>query len=257
VRVAPSEVRINLDPAALLYLNKLGIRQRNQIPGRAVELPHVIWEVDKNRLPGITDRDLTKQWMRYFSGVYVSIAKLRGKDSAVVLLLKTTTTPARFGIEAFCPEPQLLAPLEKRDLLAKIGEDPAVANLDIRYKFGLYEDTLCPVVFVWQNATRDVLVTNEYHLNNPEQFLAIDRVGTTSGLLNFIGALSVMNVQDPAGAHYSRFPGLMREAMNAHADEWLRWFGHYSKEKVLISTKHLLVDSENSEHYFYHYTYKV
>jgi hypothetical protein len=249
--MSSTPIRINLDPAAVLYLNKLRLRQRAQIPPQAIELPHFSWSVEKSRLPGMSDKDLTKQMMSGLAAGFRASAS-SAADSGFVALIRMSSTPKDYSFEAMMPFEQVLQVVTDPKRRAAMQGTPGV---DIVHKYGLIDDVRCPVVFMWRSATKDVLITNEFHLGKPEQFLAIDRVGTTSGFLNFLGALNLLQAQDEDAKVYSSlFPQLLKDAMAARADEWLRWFHHCVAERAVTAPKQILVDRNHPETYFYDYS---
>lgn len=250
--MSPEAFRINLDPASVLYLGKLALRKRDGIPRDAIELPRFAWSLDKQRLPGITDRDIVKNFMRALASAWRAM-QTRPDDDGFVALVRLTSTPDRFDFEMHCPYEQVLAPLAEAAARKKLVDHPSVAGLDIQHKYALM-DARCPVVFMWRHKTQDVLITNEYHTQNPQQFLAIDRVGTTSGFLNFIGALNLMSAMGEEMTYTKQLPLLMRDAMAARADEWLRWFHHHVDERVIFERRRLFVDPRHPESYFYDYS---
>lgn len=254
--MADVHLQISLDPASVLYFKKLSLRTRTQIPNGVIALPYLDWSADRSRLPGQSDKDITKGWMRYFAIMLAASGRRLGTDTGFVALIRVKSTQEQFSISVCAPCPDFIEPLRGPNPGAHMRNDPVPAGLDIKYKFALL-DTRCPVVFIWRKATNQVLVTNEHHLQNPEQFLAIDRVNTTSGFLNFIGSLQLLSLADGTEAHYNRLPGLMRQAMTARADEWLRWFSHLADEHVLFAPSRVLIDPQNPERYFYDYASKA
>lgn len=243
--MAPELLRINLDPSSVLYLRKIAVRRR---PIRnAIPLPGFTWQAERNRLRDVTDREVGKNMMRAVA--YSWRATLRDGDAAFVSLIKFTVTPDRFHFRMDCPHQKVLDPLGDK------AAREALASVDVRHKYALM-DELCPIAFVWNHAAREVLITNEFHISNPAQFLAIDRVGTTSGLLNFIGAFNIMQMQDRYDELKTIMPRLLKEAMAARADEWLRWLNHLIDERTLLEPKRLYVDKDNPETYFYDYSAK-
>ena len=113
-----------------------------------------------------------------------------------------------------------------------------------------------PIVFMWRHQTQDVLITNQFQMQSPLQFLAIDRVGTTSGFLNFVGTLNLMSAASEEAEYVKLLPQLLKDAMAAHADEWLRWFHHHVSEHVILDPRRLLMEREHPERYYYDYSGK-
>ncbi len=242
---------LNLDPAAVLYLKKISLRTRVEITTHATELPFFAWSIEKANIPGVSDKDLTRNFMRALASAWRAMQK-PDSDGGFVALIKVSTSEDRFGIQIHCPFKQVLAPLTDPVARKMVADDTAASTVNIQHKFALI-DTRCPVVFLWRHATDDVLITNDFHFGNPRQFLAIDRVGTTSGFLNFIGALNLLVACGEEAGFVSRVPDLLKDAMAARADEWLRWLMHQVQKRVVFDPKRVLVDSRHPETYFYDY----
>jgi hypothetical protein len=252
----PVRIDINLTPAEFLYFNKLALRTRDGFPASAIPLPSVVWEADTARMSK-NPRELIKMLMRYFAGTAAASGRRLGHDYGFVVLVSVTITPNDYSVTAYCPRADILDPLKRPRGLEQFGRDPAYAVPDILFK-AAFPDTLCPVVVLWRHATRDVLITNEQHLKNPEYFLAIDLVNTTSGFLNFIGVLKLLDYaytsERAVAPHFARIPTMMREAIHARSDEWMRWLAHLMDKQMLFSEKHIFVDATNPERYYYNYS---
>ena len=244
-------LRISLDPASVLYVRKIAERKRPI--QTAIPIPGFTWDADRKRLPGVTDRSVAKQIM---TALALAWRAMHGDaDAAFVSLVKFEVTPDHFHFGMNCPHQKVLAPLAAKSERDMVAAHPDLADLGIRHKYALM-DELCPIVFVWQHAGPEVLITNENHVGNPAQFLSIDRVGTTSGLLNFIGAFNLMLLQDDQETLEAMIPRLLKDAMDARADEWLRWLNHLTTQQVLFDPKRLFVDKNDPESYFYDYAGK-
>ena len=70
-------------------------------------------------------------------------------------------------------------------------------NLPIMVRAAFIPDTQIPLVFHFDRNAKRLTVSNEHHLTAPAQFLLPDRGDTTSGLLNAIGVLSLINAANP------------------------------------------------------------
>jgi hypothetical protein len=239
---------ISLDPASVLYFQKLAVRKR-PIPAGTIPLPGFIWEAERARLKGASDKDMVKQFMSAIAYGWRAVQK--AGDAAMVALIRVTTEPDRFEFAVSCANPAVIEPLDPK-YRDRVGNLP---DVDIRHRYAI-TDQLCPVVFGWQKAKNEILITNEYHFANPNQFLAIDRVGTTSGFLNFIGALGILLFKEEEKEFTSALPALLKDAMTSRADEWLRWIHHLKDERALFAPKRILVERNNPETWFYDYSGK-
>jgi hypothetical protein len=252
----PITTTIDLDPAEILYLNKLLLRKRADIPAEVSPLPSFAWRMDKLNAPDVSDRELTKGFMRALAMSWRAVRKPHEGD-AFVALVQVSPDAAHYSIHLHCPFADVVDGLRDPSGRKRIAENTAVRTLDVQHKYGLVAGRVCPVVFAWRPDTEDVLVTNEFHFENSAQFIAIDRVTTTSGFLNFIGALSLLDHFDQyAQSFAARVNELLRDGINHRTDEWLRWLLQRVQEQVLLDPARLLVDAKNPEHYYYDYSSK-
>ena len=242
-------VTINLDPAAVLYREKLLIRTRGEIGPEVIELPSFTWEIEKKRVPDLGDKDMVRNWMRYLAIASAAVAEKTKGDLAFVVLVRIQSDDRTFSLAVHCPYSQIVEPLwDKATLESRfVGTTP-----DIRHKYALL-DAQCPVVVAYSAASNEVLLTNENHIGNPMQFLEPEHCSTTSGLLNFIGALSLLEALKPDDAPHERAGEWVKSAIAARNDEWLRWFFHLAAERVVLDPKRILVVPDSPETYFYDY----
>lgn len=245
-------VNIKLDPAAVLYRKKLLLRSRAGISSKAVELPSIKYTIQKKK-PDFNLRDTVKDWMRYLAYGCSALAKSFGQDLAFVALIRISSEKDPFTISMYCPYPQIFKPLRDSDALKHLAAEAGTP--EIWHKYGLLEG-LCPLVFQYSRASNEVLITNENHLTNPTQFLNTDYCKTTSGLLNFIGALSILEAENTSGTatHYQAAEAWMKSAMNSKRDEWLRWFYHLADRTVFFEPDRILVEPNHPETYYYNYS---
>lgn len=124
----PKRFDINLTPAEVLYLNKLGLRTREDLPKAAIPLPSVAWDADPKRLSATGSREMTKMWMRYFAGMVAASGRQHGRDDGLVVLMKPTFTQEPFGVTAYCSRPDVIQPLKTKQGLDRFGSDPAYAD---------------------------------------------------------------------------------------------------------------------------------
>ena len=245
-------ITLQLNPAEVLYRKKILLRRRENMPSNLLTLPSFKWDIEKSRMAGVDDREILKTWMRYLAWVLAACAKATGaKTLSFVALALPASDEKTFSLRVSCPYPQILAPLKSRSELQKIAE--ANSGISIHHKYGL-TDLLCPVAFVYESAGNHVLIINEHHLSNPMQFLEIDKCRTTSGFLNFLGSFNLLQELDDASSLADKLPQLMRDAMHARSDEWLRWFFHSNEKSVLFDPSRIFVDQKNPERFFYHYS---
>jgi hypothetical protein len=245
----PKAVKLNLDPATLLYRAKLFTRGTQDIPRSLVELPSFAWEIPKAKLSRDLDsKSVIRNWMRYFALVTASMAKARKQDVVYVALIQFSDTPERYSISMKCAHLEVIEPL----LDPKLREALVDEDVSIQYKFALL-DTLCPVVFSCSAADKRVLVTNENHQRDPHQFLDVERCNLTSGMLNFIGSIHMLNAAGLEDEYLGSFSSWIQEAMRLRRDEWLRWFFHLAERNVLFAPGNFRVDPTNPESFVYDY----
>jgi hypothetical protein len=247
-------LNLSLDPAAVLYRQKVLLRQRSEIAPDAVPLPSFSWGIERQRAGGMSEKAMVKQWMRYLAVAVAAAARQRRLNQlALVSLIEIGGDAQHFHFQLYCPFPEILQPLNDTAARLRLEKDGDLMNLDLHYKFALPE-TLCPMAFLYDRSKNSVLISNEHQIQDPIQFLAFDRCGSTSGFLNFIGSLNLLQTLRPEESGIDQLRIILRDAMAARSDEWLRWIYHLGDEQVLFDPAHILVRSSNPETYFYSYS---
>jgi hypothetical protein len=127
-------------------------------------------------------------------------------------------------------------------------------NLTIEHQFIIPNDIYLPVVFAYEPQNRHLLVINRNHLKMPALFLRPELARDTSGLLNFIGTLNLLNNMDQNSVHINNLPNLCETAINENLDEWLRWFYCLVDTGALLNQARILVKIEHPETYYYDYS---
>jgi hypothetical protein len=243
-------VTINFDAAASLYKKKLLLRRKSDLPNGLIELPSFAWNLESRHRNGMPDKDIVRQWMRYLSMATRKLGRGGTKATMFVALIKAGTENDTFSFRLCCPYQELLDPLSDPAQIQEMADEAAGADVDVRYKFALPE-ALCPVVFSYEPAAKQVLVTNENQMVSPAQFLQIDKVASTSGFLNFVGTLSMLEAFDPDNDYGARLQQLMKDAITARRDEWLRWFYNFIDTRALFETAKILIDPRDPERYYF------
>jgi hypothetical protein len=123
------------------------------------------------------------------------------------------------------------------------------SGLNVQHKYALPMDVLCPVVFVYRPAERHMFLGNENHFSNPEQFLSPNACRTTSGFLNFLGALSLLQAKDK-NASKPLVINNVEDLVGAGLDEWLRWM-YRTMERGTSELGRIRVKSNDPEQYIY------
>jgi hypothetical protein len=114
-------------------------------------------------------------------------------------------------------------------------------------------DHLVPVVATYRPPLSHLLLTNIDHFDNPEQFLDPNACRTTSGFLNFLGALTVaqMKIESESAAPVIRFKNI-EDTVNQGLEQWFRWL-YNAMDRGEWSPSRIFVNSRNPEEYAYRY----
>src|ERR1700730_6723423 len=125
------------------------------------------------------------------------------------------------------------------------------SSVDIDYKLAMVPDIFLPLVFVYQPILKRLTITNQSHFSNPQQFLDANLCRTTSGFLNFIGALCIRVDSENGVIEWN-----VESAMNQGLDQWFRWLYYCLDTGNGFDPKLLYVSADNPERYLYDYTGK-
>jgi hypothetical protein len=121
-------------------------------------------------------------------------------------------------------------------------------NVNIQHSYRCPLDMLFPVVIVFRPAGRELLLANENQFADPGQFLSAQLCRTTSGFINFLGALSWAELNSDGKL-------LIREkevAEKTELHEWLRWL-RQMLDQGKWETGRILVNVKDAEEYIYDY----
>ncbi len=118
--------------------------------------------------------------------------------------------------------------------------------MEIEWRFAVPPGVNVPVVIVSHDAARRYGVMNLNQVNSPKQFLNPTLCTTTSGLLNYIGALDVLDTEMLVIAN-------LNALQDTGIDEWFRWFYCLTETGVVLDTSKLLVRGADGEKWIYDY----
>jgi hypothetical protein len=159
----------------------------------------------------------------------------RDEDGLSLSLVCPYDEPRRFLMEAL-----------QGDVADRAAQLARVTTRELRLTCSFPENTTVPVVFSFSPETEHVLVTNQNHFSNPDQFLSPWLCRTTSGLLNFVGAT---NIRDSNIALVKD----IEDVMNQGLDEWFRWLFCAMETGETFDVERLLVRKMDREEYVYAY----
>jgi hypothetical protein len=128
-----------------------------------------------------------------------------------------------------------------------------IPDLAIEYQCVLPVNERVPIVFSYQPNRKHLIFANRNHFDAPEQFLKAELTRNTSGLLNFIGSLLIVEQMQDELPHIKSVIGQAAMAMDSDLDEWLRWFYCLVDTRALFSPARILIDPMHPERYYYDY----
>jgi hypothetical protein len=250
-----SEIR--LTPSAVLYREKLRLRKRTDLPDGLIPLPGFRYEATA------TKPDMEKTFVKGMIQLLASATKRAsgpaGGDVQFVTLVELSLDKPRLAFEFDCPNPALPAYVKKQlsaketatEGLSILGQTP------IEYQMVIPPNQRVPVVVHYQAQKDNILFINRNHMTNAEQFLDPNLCRTTSGFLNFIGALLLLQAEGQAGGHIKRMLNQVDNFLDHGLDEWLRWLFYLAETRTLYEADRILVDREHPEHYFFDASPKI
>jgi len=98
-----------------------------------------------------------------------------------------------------------------------------------------------------------LLVINKHHIATPDQFLDPEFCRTTSGFLNFLGTLLLLDQNSDTPDHLRAIAHKANTLADHGLDEWLRWLYCLIDFGTLYEPKRVLINSLDPEQFFYSY----
>lgn len=191
---------------------------------------------------------LIKIFLRVAVGGAGEVAAARGGELQFVGLVRLTDVDGGARISLKCPyEQPIRLMMGMQD--ASTTNDPQVrASIlrDLLFKCNIVGDIEVPVVFVFSPASDSVLLMNQNHFSDPDQFLDPALCRTTSGFLNFIGASNIKGSMTTIVQN-------LEPLMNKGLDEWFRWLYCTIETGVSFDPERVLVRRSNPEEWVYDY----
>jgi len=121
-------------------------------------------------------------------------------------------------------------------------------SVDVLHNYRCPLGVLFPVVILYRPASKLVLLANDNHFQDPQQFIDPHLCHTTSGFLNFVGALSLA-----VGQGSRQIVIRNQQALeSAGLSEFLRWLDEFWHNGTW-QTQRILVNAANPEEYLYDY----
>ena len=248
----PRQIHVHLSPAGEVYHEKLRLRRRADLPARLIELPGFTFTA-----PARGFDDEAKASTTLFRGFCQTMGAVlqdfyRGHATSFVTLVRLSAEGGKLVLAMHCPRQNVVAGIQAiwADPVRRAGLAEEVEALTFDYKVMVPPSVYVPVVFAFTPATRTLLAMNQNHLENPEYFLDPDQADSTSGLLNLIGTLLLLDGTLGANdALQKLFDSAERHMDNRH-DEWLRWLFSVGRTSRLLQSRDILVDPERPEDYY-------
>ena len=239
-----------LTPAAAAYREKLMLRRRDDLPADLCALPAFDFRAPSKEVAPEIQKELVRGIFQLFASGIVEFWGTNQAELQFVSSIRHTLARGEFEFDFACPFPTLveLIQINLKDARRALGR---IKNLNIKYKMLLPDNARVPVVFVYVPNNNTLLVTNENHYGNPQQFLDPELCRTTSGFLNFIGTFLLLeNIPDGA-THVETVIAKGNDVMNRGLDEWMRWLYRLADTNMIYEQKRILVDPKNPEEFFF------
>jgi hypothetical protein len=113
------------------------------------------------------------------------------------------------------------------------------------------EGSTVPFVTVYNPPLKKVLFTNENQIHSPKQFLNPMLCSSTSGFLNFVGTMMLLDTQEePTAVFYEDLDKLVDRP---ETEQWFQWLLHFTDTRIAYQSSRLFVGSENPEEFRYYY----
>lgn len=239
-----------LTPAAAAYREKLMLRTRDDLPPGLCELPAFDFRAPAREAAPEIQRGLVKGMFQLVASAIVEYWDTNQSQLQFVSSIRYSVARGEFEFDFACPFPVLTELIQKniKDARRAAGR---IKNLSIRYKMRVPDNLRVPIVFVYEPTNKALLVTNENHFSNPQQFLDPELCRTTSGFLNFIGTFLLLeNITDGA-VLVEETLAQGNIVMNRGLDEWMRWLYCLVDKNIVYQQKRILVDPEAPETFFF------
>jgi hypothetical protein len=247
----PRQIQFALTPAATLYREKLLLRRKAGLPPGLQRLPGFRFATSIKQ-QGVYDASklFVKAMIHVIASAIARSTPVNLKEFQFVSLAQWSIAEDKFEFAFDCP----YAPVVElaRAQLGTAGS-PRDAGVTIRYEIMIRSGLRMPVVFSYTPGDNTLLVTHKNQLSDPSQFLRPELCKTTSGFLNFIGTLFLLEEIAPEANNIPPILALANSELNRGIDEMLRWIYCLVDRYELYSTDRILVDVQNPERFFFNY----
>jgi hypothetical protein len=184
VNTAPEVIEFRLTPAAALYREKLLLRRRNDLPANVRALPG--FQFRSPVQPGAaseSEKMLAQGMIRLVAATLMEKIGRDVNEMQFVSLMRLGVKANQYEFDFDCPFPVIVESMTSTQNARAAIE--RVADLKILQRLALPQGALVPVVFAYSRQKNELLVTNEHHLGNPQQFLDPEKCPNDLGFLEF------------------------------------------------------------------------
>jgi hypothetical protein len=243
-----------LTPEALVYREKLFLRERRDLPDDLIALPTfgLEWPVN-NRTEG-GEKALIKGAVYLIGSILGDLPRAQAERFEFVSLVEVNSTAKKINIDFACPYPDIVDRAKDRWAnRAKLSHEAfeLAEELEVENRFMLPIGVRMPLVFDYQHRAKHLLVVNKNQVSSPDQFLDPETCRTTSGFLNFLGTLCMLDKMHDDTQYIKAITARANTLMNRDLDEWLRWLYQFMDRGTVVNYSHILVSSSSPETYFY------
>lgn len=134
----------------------------------------------------------------------------------------------------------------------KLREVIAGMDVVIQHRYAVPVDQFTPLVVVYEPKSRHILLTNENHFTNPQQFLDPRICLTTSGFLSFLGTFTLQSARSSADRPQIIELSNAQDWRNKGLEQWFRWFSQITNDGRWEISR-IFVNNQNPEQYIYSY----
>ena len=226
--------------------------RRTDLPEDLAELPGFTFTVPVDDPQEALAKVFVKGMMHVVASLLKSLSQSRGDRITFVALARFDSKPDSLAFSFWAPLTEVRQ-ISRNGKIDGPQVSQAVADLSVEYRFAMPSGLMMPLVFDYNHGNKHLLVTNRNQIENPKQFLDPDTWKTTSGFLNFLGALLILGHQETDVEYAQKVLSYGNSLIDDELDEWLRWLYRFMDENVLFTPAYILVDPKSPETYYYQY----
>lgn len=239
-------INIKITAAVQLYREKLNLRSRQDIPDLVNPLPQYATRLKDNL--SADDRRLFLNGLVYWLATGgMRIAREHNRRFQFVCLIFLGGEHIRPPLYVRCAYRKVLASIPAGACLTAQFD-----NFHMTQQCILAPDTWTPLAFVCDPEIPSVLASNARQLLDPLYFLDTRHCRTTSGFLNFMGTLFLLENDERLGDALNKVDDWLKDAMSEEYNEWFRWVSHsMTVGRITLDFNRILVNTAEPERWYF------